>query len=1684
MRKRILISLIAMMAFVVSAKAQLIYSGYIPTFLEVEDCHEPEVFGDADEAWNYLMEYMEIHSTDPDQCETLYDVGCEVYEDESYAPSSCYVAYKRVFTVIDECEATLVLEQTILVYRNEVKDEYLDEHGQPRLPEQVWDAFTVEEALPNTTAAIDEYLFTEYGITYPDCWDGLTHTSSYIAAPTGSEDCGMRYMVRFEIQPNGCPQKLMFIQDFVLLPQDAPSYDGDELNEIVMDACGDVVPVPITNIEGFDSYGVHFDDYMFPDLFEITYGDSSQDNDDCTEDIVLRTYTIAYPCMEGTITLTQKIKQQHRLKVYGSLPSQYYDSELPPTYTVSELEDKLTIVNTCGLLDLDYSYEDWFIPDYEELAERHYYIYSTSCDKLVDSVVQYFFKINKHPEAFELISVSDCSAEGAKDGVAELSQPTYIFCPTCNDNEMKMFVVEWVNHSKGEHMYRSDPDNPETNIYLIDSLDAGNYTVSVYPNCQKFGFDRKPLYQAHFTVKEMETHLLLQPNAILYSYHSYLQLIGMHVVTHDAGGHAAGTLINSPTYPLLDGFQYYFEADDGEILNRYQWWEEMYNPYMEGNGFYERCLSLANNVDLAIGKDVHMGAAYFAYKGEKMVKSVHRNLYEEKLFCSWDPNEIFGPGGYTDADSVCVQMINTKDDVGYTIMFENSPEFATSAAARVKVECPLSDKLDPTTFRLGQFSFNNMTFEVPEMASYYNQRLQLDSLGCWLDVTASIQVPENIAYWIFQTIDPATGVAPIDSLGFLPVNDTLSGCGEGSVTFTCGLANSGGRGIRTNEVLIEQAQIYFDENDVVPTNEYVNQFDGEAPVSTVVCDTTGAYYSHVLPIRFSSHDDEGGSGVHHINLYANLDNAGYELIGHVHPDSTFNYPTTVANMLEFYSQAVDNVGNTEPLKNFHELIYTQGTAPVGMSLSNNQFEENAEMAHVIGTFSTLDDQTSDDFVYALIPGEGATNNALFSIVGNQLVTNNDFRCYGTYEYSIRVRTTDLSGLSYEKAFTLFAHRTEEIAPVTIYESICQGEEYVLGSQHLTQTGYYEQHFTTDLRCDSLVCLQLTVNPSNPMKVVRDTICSNYDYEDNDFVISAETIAHMTENWSMSSDTLLFIDQYADNIYGCTDTTRLELVLHPAYNKIDEHLVCPVDLPYMYEQRPYLSDTTVVFTTTTANGCDSTVVFRLVLNPDSGTQTNELAMGWSWYSTYLDQYEGQYEEQYRKKGLSRLQNAFGGKGLIIKSRDHFISYSPVSGKWIGTLTTLSNSFGYMIKTSAPLTLDVSGCFVDPSTVDITLHNGWNWISFPSRYNMDVTTAFGSRPSNGDVLKSKNAFATYIESEHMWIGSLSMLEPGQGYMYNSTNSDNIILNYPSATRDTGVTIQLPEDYWLADEHKYADNITFIGLIQLDGKPIESDSLEVGAFCKGEERGSARAIYVGPLDAYRVFLTVQGQDGDSLNFRIFDHNRDKERRVRSRQMEVFHADNHYGTIDRPYPFNFNTDYDKLIEAEICEGEYYVANGFREYKEGTYYQERPNDSIIRLDLTVNPVYHVEKEIVALEFPMVFEGITFNEPGQYTLPFETADLCDSVLVVTVKPYDGVRELLISPVPADRGQRITLFFPFTAAEQHDLLVEVYTLTGNLMQTIKPTRYPIELQPFVAAGTYMVRITMGTGEVLTGKFVVK
>ena len=100
-------------------------------------------------------------------------------------------------------------------------------------------------------------------------------------------------------------------------------------------------------------------------------------------------------------------------------------------------------------------------------------------------------------------------------------------------------------------------------------------------------------------------------------------------------------------------------------------------------------------------------------------------------------------------------------------------------------------------------------------------------------------------------------------------------------------------------------------------------------------------------------------------------------------------------------------------------------APTNLALSATTVNENVPVNTVIGTFSTTDPDTGNTFTYSLIAGTGDTDNSAFSIVGNQLQINNSPDFETKNSYSIRVKTTDQGGLSFEKTLTITVNDVSE-----------------------------------------------------------------------------------------------------------------------------------------------------------------------------------------------------------------------------------------------------------------------------------------------------------------------------------------------------------------------------------------------------------------------------------------------------------------------------------------------------------------------------------------------------------------------------------------------------------------------------------------------------------------------------------
>jgi len=93
-------------------------------------------------------------------------------------------------------------------------------------------------------------------------------------------------------------------------------------------------------------------------------------------------------------------------------------------------------------------------------------------------------------------------------------------------------------------------------------------------------------------------------------------------------------------------------------------------------------------------------------------------------------------------------------------------------------------------------------------------------------------------------------------------------------------------------------------------------------------------------------------------------------------------------------------------------------APVAVRLSRHVIPENAPVGTVVGRFSSLDNDRDELFTYSLVAGRGSRDNASFDIRGGQLVASESFNFEMRRSYSIRVRSTDRSGLFIERNFVI------------------------------------------------------------------------------------------------------------------------------------------------------------------------------------------------------------------------------------------------------------------------------------------------------------------------------------------------------------------------------------------------------------------------------------------------------------------------------------------------------------------------------------------------------------------------------------------------------------------------------------------------------------------------------------------
>ena len=129
-------------------------------------------------------------------------------------------------------------------------------------------------------------------------------------------------------------------------------------------------------------------------------------------------------------------------------------------------------------------------------------------------------------------------------------------------------------------------------------------------------------------------------------------------------------------------------------------------------------------------------------------------------------------------------------------------------------------------------------------------------------------------------------------------------------------------------------------------------------------------------------------------------------------------------------------------------------------------------------------------------------------------------------------------------------------------------------------------------------------------------------------------------------------------------------------------------------------------------------------------------------------------------------------VTIKSKQKSTRYQ--NGRWSGSFGELDMAHMYMIIVSDAFDITLEGTRVDLTELTVTISNGANWIAYPLDESMTITDIFGSFSINNDQIKSKRQTARYNNGR--WTGNLRTLEPGQGYIYISEDSDDRVFTYP--------------------------------------------------------------------------------------------------------------------------------------------------------------------------------------------------------------------------------------------------------------------------------------------------------------------
>jgi hypothetical protein len=293
-------------------------------------------------------------------------------------------------------------------------------------------------------------------------------------------------------------------------------------------------------------------------------------------------------------------------------------------------------------------------------------------------------------------------------------------------------------------------------------------------------------------------------------------------------------------------------------------------------------------------------------------------------------------------------------------------------------------------------------------------------------------------------------------------------------------------------------------------------------------------------------------------------------------------------------------------------------------------------------------------------------------------------------------------------------------------------------------------------------------------------------------------------------------------------------------------------------------------------------------------------GWNWLSFNLN-----FPDPDIDAALASLKHP---QNDLMKGQNAFSTYLNGTG-WLGSLNTLGNTSMYIYRADQADTLKMLGTVLNPATNPISVVSGWNWIGYIPNYSLTVNQALSSlNPQTGDIIKSQEAFAQYINPTFGWIGNLQYMQPPKGYQLKLSAPGTLVYPPPASNFGGGGTENITQsrgpneqggiNFWTVDPTQFENSMTLIGMLKSNDTNVTTNTMELGAFVGSQVRGSSQAIFIPPLDSYLFFLTVYANaSGEQIKYQLFDSSTGNVSELN--EAMFFSPDLHQGSIENPVPF-----------------------------------------------------------------------------------------------------------------------------------------------------------------------------------------